>query len=41
MVGKGNRIHTISIGTEPYLISIGDETPIAYGVSFTTHDAGT
>ncbi len=40
-VGRGCRIHTTSIGSEPYLITIGDETLIAPGVSFITHDAGT
>jgi len=40
-VGKGCLLHTTSFGTEPYLITIGDETAIAYGVSFVTHDAGT
>jgi acetyltransferase-like isoleucine patch superfamily enzyme len=40
-VGKGCRIHTTSLGTEPYLITIGDETVIAYGVSFITHDGST
>ncbi len=40
-VGQGCRIHTTSIGSEPYLISIGDETLIGPSVSFITHDAGT
>jgi acetyltransferase-like isoleucine patch superfamily enzyme len=40
-VGTGCRIHTTSIGSEPYLISIGDETLIGPSVSFITHDAGT
>jgi acetyltransferase-like isoleucine patch superfamily enzyme len=40
-VGKGCRIHTTSFGTEPCLITIGDETLIAYGVSFINHDAAT
>ena len=40
-IGKGCRIHTSSLGTEPYLVTIGDDTLIAYGVSFITHDAAT
>jgi acetyltransferase-like isoleucine patch superfamily enzyme len=40
-VGEGCRIHITSLGSEPYLVSIGDETLIAPGVAFITHDAGT
>jgi acetyltransferase-like isoleucine patch superfamily enzyme len=40
-IGKGCRIHSGSLGTEPYLVTIGDETLISYGVSFITHDAAT
>jgi acetyltransferase-like isoleucine patch superfamily enzyme len=40
-VGKGCRIHTTSVGSEPYLTTIGDETLIAPGVLLITHDAGT
>ena len=40
-VGQGCRILTSDFGSEPYLISIGDETLISSAVSFITHDAGT
>ena len=40
-VGDRCRIHTTSLGSEPYLVSIGNETLIAPGVAFITHDAGT
>ena len=40
-VGDRCRIHTTSLGSEPYLVSIGEETLIAPGVAFITHDAGT
>lgn len=40
-VGERCRIHITSLGSEPYLVSIGDETLIAPGVAFITHDAGT
>jgi len=40
-VGTGCRIHTTGIGSEPYLIGIGDETTVAPGVQLITHDAGT
>lgn len=37
-VGNNVNIYTTSIGTEPYLISIGDNVNIASGVKFITHD---
>jgi Acetyltransferase (isoleucine patch superfamily) len=40
-VGERCRIYITSLGSEPYLVSIGDETLISPGVSFITHDAGT
>lgn len=36
--GKGGLFCTTKIGTEPYLISIGDETVIASDVMFINHD---
>jgi hypothetical protein len=30
-----------TLGSEPYLVSIGDETLVSGGVRFLTHDAGT
>lgn len=32
--------HKVSLGSEPFLISIGDYTKITYGVKFITHDGG-
>lgn len=40
-IGRGCRILTTNLGSEPYLISIGDETLVAPDVVFVTHDAGT
>ena len=40
-MGDRCRIHVTSLGSEPYLVSIGDETLISPGVIFLTHDAGT
>lgn len=43
-VGEGTRIYVPEIGmwsTEPWLISIGKNCHIAYGVRFITHDGGT
>ena len=39
-IGQGCRLLVTSLGSEPYLIAIGDETLVAGGVSFLTHDAG-
>ncbi|MEO3404438.1 acyltransferase [Mucilaginibacter sp. CAU 1740] len=39
--GKGVRITgKPSFGSEPYLITIGDDVTIAHGVTFHTHDGG-
>ena len=32
--------HKVSLGSEPFLISIGDYSKITYGVKFITHDGG-
>jgi acetyltransferase-like isoleucine patch superfamily enzyme len=40
-VGIGTRILTKSLGSEPYLVSIGDETLISSDVLFSTHDGAT
>ena len=40
-IGRGCRLLVTSLGSEPYLISIGDETAVAGGVRLLTHDAGT
>lgn len=37
-VGKNCRILTSSFGSEPFLITIGDNVTITSGVSFITHD---
>jgi acetyltransferase-like isoleucine patch superfamily enzyme len=37
-IGEGCRIFPRSLGTEPYLIKIGDRVHIAAGVCFITHD---
>lgn len=40
-MGKNVQIfHKVSLGSEPFLISIGDYTKITYGVKFITHDGG-
>lgn len=40
-VGKNCRIYIKNFGTEPYLISIGDNVTIAKGVKILTHDGST
>lgn len=43
-VNMGNNIHlygTIEWGTEPWIISLGDDVYITDGVKFITHDGGT
>jgi acetyltransferase-like isoleucine patch superfamily enzyme len=40
-IGTGCNLLVTSLGSEPYLVSIGDETVIAGNVDFVTHDAGT
>lgn len=39
-VGKNNRIFIRDLGTEPYLIKIGNHCSITAGVIFLTHDGG-
>ena len=39
-VGKNNRILIRDLGSEPYLVKIGNHVAIAAGVSFITHDGG-
>lgn len=39
-VGKNNRIFIRSLGSEPYLIRIGNHCTITSGVTFVTHDGG-
>ena len=40
-IGTGTRILTKSLGSEPYLVTIGDETLISTDVMFSTHDGAT
>ena len=41
-IGKGCRfVGTQNYGSEPYLISIGDNTTVSFDVAFVTHDAAT
>ncbi len=37
-IGRDNRLETRSLGTEPYLVTIGNHCTIASNVSFLTHD---
>lgn len=37
-LGKNCRVYTIDWGSEPFLITIGDNVTITYGVKFITHD---
>lgn len=39
-IGEGCSIIPTSLGTEPYLVKIGNRVTIASGVSFITHDGG-
>lgn len=40
-IGKNNRLSEVpDFGSEPYLVSIGDNNAIASGVKFITHDGG-
>lgn len=39
-IGKNTKIMTKRFGTEPYLISIGENSEITAGVNFVTHDGG-
>ena len=40
-IGDGSIISICIFGSEPYLVSIGNNTEITYGVTFITHDGGT
>lgn len=40
LVGKNNRIYIRELGTEPYLVKIGNHCTITSGVRFLTHDGG-
>jgi acetyltransferase-like isoleucine patch superfamily enzyme len=40
-IGENNRLEIRDLGTEPYLIRIGNHCTIAPNVSFMTHDGGT
>ncbi|HEY8931268.1 MAG TPA: acyltransferase [Mucilaginibacter sp.] len=37
-IGKNCRIYTVDWGSEPFLITIGDNVTVTYGVKFMTHD---
>ena len=39
-IGRGTRILVRDLGSEPYLVSIGDETLISSDVAFFTHEGG-
>lgn len=39
-IGENNRIELRSLGTEPYLVKIGNHCTIAPNVTFLTHDGG-
>ncbi len=40
-IGSGCRIYTVSFGSEPFLVSIGDRVTVTAGVRFVTHDGAT
>ena len=40
-IGTGCRILVRDLGSEPWLVTIGDETCVSSGVLFVTHDGGT
>jgi acetyltransferase-like isoleucine patch superfamily enzyme len=40
LVGRDNRIYISDLGTEPYLIKIGNHCTITAGVTLLTHDGG-
>jgi len=40
-IGEKCRMYRCSLGSEPYLISIGDHCEITENVTFVTHDGGT
>jgi len=39
-IGRGCRLLIHYLSSEPYLVSIGDETTVSSGVTFVTHDGG-
>jgi acetyltransferase-like isoleucine patch superfamily enzyme len=39
-IGEDCNIHPLSLGTEPYLVKIGNHVTVAGGVTFITHDGG-
>jgi len=39
-IGEGCSIHVNRLGTEPYLVKLGNHVAIAQGVRFITHDGG-
>ena len=39
-IGYGNRIHTRDLGSEPYLLKIGNDCVLSANVRFITHDGG-
>ncbi len=39
-IGTGCRLLSYSLGSEPWLVSIGDDTLVSHGVEFITHDGG-
>ncbi len=40
-IGEGCRLLVDTLGSEPYLVEIGDETLVTAGVRFVTHDGAT
>lgn len=40
-IGQDNRLQIRSLGTEPYLVTIGNHCTVVNNVSFITHDGGT
>ncbi len=40
-IGQGTRLLVHDLGSEPYLVTIGDETLVSSDVLFVTHDGAT
>jgi acetyltransferase-like isoleucine patch superfamily enzyme len=40
-IGKNCRVFTTRFGTEPFLVSLGDNVTVTQGVTFLTHDGST